>query len=193
MTNRTVRGRRRNPKAPRSYLNNMRHYVYRHFDESGQPLYVGCSTDVKTRFKSHMFERTWWAQLVARTKITVHANKRTAWAVEKQEIARLEPLHNGEVQLMDTAMWSYEKFIQHCRALAQGHRLSTVNPSSAVGKLAKRFKEQFGSDLFTEIGPVAPGFRNVSPDESRPLRVLELENPNLPSGEVLLPPLLEAV
>lgn len=193
MTNRTVRGRRRNPKAPRSYLNNMRHYVYRHFDKDGQALYIGCSTDVQQRFKSHMFERTWWAEKVARTKVTVHPTRAVGWKVEKEEIARLEPLHNGEVQLMATDQWNQEKFVQHGIALAQANRNGTVNPKSALGKLAVLFERQFGEDLLEHIGPVRPGFRRMDPDESRPSQTLRLEDPFEYLREPSLPPVLRAV
>lgn len=193
MTNKTVRGRRRNPKAPRSYLKNMRHYVYRHFDEHGQALYVGCSTDVQKRFKSHMFQRTWWAEQVARTKITVHPTKAAGWKVEKQEIARLEPLHNGEVQLMATDEWDEQKFIQHGIALAQGNRDEIVNPKSALGKLVIRFERRFDEDLLELMGPVQPGFRRVYPDEERPRRALRLEDPFEYLNAPDLPPVLRAV
>jgi hypothetical protein len=170
-----------------------RHYVYRHYDAVGRPLYVGCSKQPQLRFKQHMHHSTWWAQLVTYSKLTVHPTRTDGIEVEEQEIARLEPLHNGEVHLMDTTEWPVEKFVAHGVALANSQFNETVNPKSALGKLAVRFEKRFGRDLFEVMGPVRSGFRKLYPDEYRPARILHLEGPYEHLEAPELPPVLRAV
>lgn len=143
----------------RKELAEARHYVYRHYDANGQILYVGCAMDVEARFRQHMYERTWWAQRVARTKVTVHPNRAEGLRVEKAEIRRLEPIHNVEKWWMDTAAWDTETWVRHGRAIAETPHFAATTPQGAAGRLYVRYQRQHGGDLFDLIGPVQPGFR----------------------------------
>lgn len=165
------------PSVSRDYLLDMRHYVYRHFDDEGQALYVGCSKDVHARFKQHMFDRTYWAKAVASTKVTVHSGRDAGWDVEKQEIHRLEPLHNSEVYLMDYPKWGQHNFLKHGYALALDQINGTVNPRSGLGKLHGYYREKFGRDLFEDLGSVPLGERRSQPDLELAFRYLEIEHP----------------
>lgn len=70
------------------------HYVYRVFDASGTPLYVGCSNDVRRRLGEHRRQSCWWpfaAQFVVDSEPQPDA---IAWTAERREIRRLKPVFN---------------------------------------------------------------------------------------------------
>lgn len=69
------------------------HYVYRCFDADGSALYVGCTLDVRRRMAQHRRNKP-WADLVDHVEVTTHAGRRAGFAVERDEIKRLAPIHN---------------------------------------------------------------------------------------------------
>lgn len=156
----------------KDHLINKRHYVYRHFDAEGRVLYVGCSIDVERRFRQHLFESTWWAMKVARTKITVHPTRAEGRRVEKAEIRNLEPLHNSEKYWMDTDSWDEAKFIEHASAFAETPYLDHVDRRSAAGRLYLAYRRKFGGDLFGLIGPIRRGYRQIYDDRALDARTL---------------------
>lgn len=165
------------PSVSRDYLLTMRHYVYRHFDAEGRPLYVGCSKDVEARFKQHMFDSTYWATKVAKTKITVHPGRNAGWEIEQQEITHLEPLHNSEIYLMDCSQWGQQKFLEHGYALALDQINPTVNKRSGLGRLHGYYAQIFDRDLFIDLGPVPLGERRSRRDLELAFRDLRIEQP----------------
>src|SRR5690349_19519425 len=41
------------------------HYLYRLYDAGGSLLYIGCSSDVARRLKSHRSTQPWWLEVAA--------------------------------------------------------------------------------------------------------------------------------
>lgn len=144
------------PKStgPRDYLKNVRHYVYRHFDEQGQALYVGCAQDVLERHKDRRRMGVAWIGRIAKTKVTVHPGRDEARAVEQSEIRRLEPLHNGEVNFMDTHSWDRGTFFEHALALGIDKK-RWISPQSALGLLGAAYANKFGGDLSDDLENVS--------------------------------------
>lgn len=70
------------------------HYVYRVFDASGVPLYVGCTNNVRRRLGEHRRHSDWWpfaAQFVVDSEPQPDM---PAWTSERSEIHRLTPVFN---------------------------------------------------------------------------------------------------
>ncbi len=69
------------------------HVVYTYRDPSGQPIYVGSTSDLLARIQCHATESTWWVRDLTLT-YTVHATEIEAREAETRAIAELKPLHN---------------------------------------------------------------------------------------------------
>lgn len=68
-------------------------YVYRVYDPAGTLIYVGCTTDLETRIRTHA-TGTWWAPQAARVKARVYPTVREARAVESEAIRDEKPRWN---------------------------------------------------------------------------------------------------
>lgn len=66
--------------------------VYRLLGERNTYLYVGITSDIDKRLRSHA-EKTWWRD-VRRIEVTEYPNREGASRVERQTIRDMEPLHN---------------------------------------------------------------------------------------------------
>ncbi len=66
--------------------------VYRLLGERNTYLYVGITSDIDKRLRSHA-EKTWWRD-VRRIEVTEYPNREEASRVERQTIRDMEPLHN---------------------------------------------------------------------------------------------------
>lgn len=67
--------------------------LYRHFDASGELLYVGISLNTVARTQQHAYGALWFEQ-IKRIEIEWHANRPAAEAAEVQAIRSELPLHN---------------------------------------------------------------------------------------------------
>lgn len=67
--------------------------VYRCYDATGRLIYIGCSYDVVNRFDQHR-RSTWWASLIAKVHITIHATHLAAFEAEKRAIKTENPAFN---------------------------------------------------------------------------------------------------
>ena len=174
--------------GPRGYLRYIPHYVYRHFDEQGNTLYVGCSYDPRARWSQHKMYSTYWTEQVAHTEYTEHPDRAEAREVEYKEMGRLEPFHNTQIPAMDTSEWARTKFIRHGRQLALGQIPNYVTGLHGIGRLAKRYEQQFDRNLLDDMGMVPKGYRSINPEEDLSPRILYWEHEKAP-----LPPLLQTV
>ncbi len=77
----------------RMTLGRERHFVYRAFDADGRALYVGCTSNLKARMAQHR-SRAEWPRLVADLVVTEYPGRRWAFAAERAEIQRLDPVYN---------------------------------------------------------------------------------------------------
>ncbi len=69
------------------------HVVYTYRDHSGQPVYVGSTSDLLARIQCHKTESAWWARDLTLT-YTVYDTEVAAREAETRTIAELKPLHN---------------------------------------------------------------------------------------------------
>lgn len=67
-------------------------YVYRFYDRGGRLLYVGVTSNTKTRFKAHE-AKPWWPEVHRRT-IREHPNRELALAAEAMAIMEERPRYN---------------------------------------------------------------------------------------------------
>lgn len=67
--------------------------VYRAFDASGQPLYIGYSSRVDKRLKVHSRSSVWWPAAV-RFELSRFPTERDALRAEDAEIKQHRPKHN---------------------------------------------------------------------------------------------------
>ncbi|MCW2228064.1 GIY-YIG nuclease family protein [Bradyrhizobium elkanii] len=70
-----------------------RHFVYRHFDSSGNLLYVGLSSNRRARYSTHKYRSPWFSQ-IARWTFEEFASREAAMAAEREAIESERPLHN---------------------------------------------------------------------------------------------------
>lgn len=71
------------------------HFVYRHFDEGGSLLYVGCSSNLDRRWSEHRTNGD-WALLVARTRLCGPYTYEAARAIEREAIRTEDPEWNAQ-------------------------------------------------------------------------------------------------
>ena len=68
-------------------------YVYSFWSASGECLYVGCTSNLPARLRSHMSARPWFPQ-VARVEVHVIEGADEGTALEAATIRELNPTHN---------------------------------------------------------------------------------------------------
>lgn len=73
--------------------NNVPHVVYRHYNKSGELLYVGCTAFSDRRFYAQKCTKGWFGE-VSRTTTEPHASKVVALAAERLAISSERPKHN---------------------------------------------------------------------------------------------------
>lgn len=69
------------------------HIVYRAFDADGRLLYIGCTSNLHLRMRSHSSQSGWFSAM-ARLEIEEHVNRLRAEQAERRAIATEEPLFN---------------------------------------------------------------------------------------------------
>ncbi|MFB7461276.1 GIY-YIG nuclease family protein [Streptomyces sp. NPDC056188] len=70
--------------------------LYRLYDDTGQLLYVGITTDTARRWKEHRARhRGWWPQ-VAERRVAWFLERSHAWHAEREAVWAERPLHNEE-------------------------------------------------------------------------------------------------
>lgn len=69
------------------------HFVYRLYDGHGDVLYVGCTSSLPGRVRSHSTSKTWWSDVRAMDWDCIE-DKDAALAHERRQIALLNPPHN---------------------------------------------------------------------------------------------------
>lgn len=69
--------------------------VYRFYDADEQLLYVGVSSNLRTRWKEHEDNRPWWGD-IARHDVTWFATRAKALAEESRAICEDSPRYNSQ-------------------------------------------------------------------------------------------------
>lgn len=105
-----------------SRVESMPHFVYRHYDDEGRLLYVGCTVDPKTRLLGHQ-QNSWWFSQSVRVRQTVYPNKLHALRVEQETIAAERPIWN--VRHQDFSSWERSE-LRAVRDLAHKHEAPDV-------------------------------------------------------------------
>lgn len=95
------------------------HYVYTFWDAEDRALYVGCTSNIPQRIRTHLREREWFVD-VARFDVSVYPDGLTAYTAEAARIKELQPLYNAlhTERLPDRSL--------PCRTCRQGKHLSCV-------------------------------------------------------------------
>lgn len=108
MPERQESGKSRSRIRPRSD-----HCVYRVFDEVGQLLYVGVSSDVFLRFAQHA-QRAPWVAYVASVTFEQHPTREAAEAAEAEAIRTEDPVWNMDGR-------PFGRFMQWMKAYPDGN------------------------------------------------------------------------
>lgn len=98
------------------------HYVYRCFDADGRLLYVGASKDVPARMQQHQ-ARAFWANDVAKVKVTTHPSPEIALALERVAIREEHPRFNLQGRWAVRHLWTQDHFTDFLIVLADGNPL----------------------------------------------------------------------
>lgn len=72
------------------------HVIYRLHDANGALLYVGHTSDIATRIRSHKREKAWWPEVMS-METTAVASKQEAVEAERMAIQTESPLHNMQL------------------------------------------------------------------------------------------------
>lgn len=81
------------PRRTKPARDDLPHYVYRLFDESGRLLYVGMTYDPRSRRLAHKSDKPWWDE-VASWRLTIYPNRAHALRVEARAILTEDPAYN---------------------------------------------------------------------------------------------------
>lgn len=73
------------------------HQLYRHYDKSGQLLYVGISLSAVGRLAGHRDGAHWYHE-IANVKIEIFPSKKDAQEAERQAVLTEKPLHNKHLR-----------------------------------------------------------------------------------------------
>lgn len=80
---------------------NVPHVVYRAFDAAGDLLYVGCTSNIKSRFAYHRHDKPEWLALSAKIDTEPYPDPVSAYAAEEQAILAERPRFNRVVGAHD--------------------------------------------------------------------------------------------
>lgn len=80
-------------------------YVYKHLDQDGRVLYVGCTMYPSIRTRQHEVGSPWWPQVVRVELSDFYADRDEALARELELIRELDPPNNIEGTPRDTRPW----------------------------------------------------------------------------------------
>lgn len=108
-------GKRRKAKAPPPPKYEKRPCVYRHFDASGELLYIGACTSYAHREQQHRSRSAWWPK-IARVTFEYHETLREAFEAERAAIWFEKPPHNLMVVEPDS-----EAFVAKAAEMAEAH------------------------------------------------------------------------
>lgn len=86
------------------------HHVYRCYDHEGRLLYVGSTTDLFGRLRSHR-QKKWWAPNVAKVKATYFPNGVAARAVESRAICEEVPRWNKSGKWAGRHLWTEQDWL----------------------------------------------------------------------------------
>ncbi|MEH3109478.1 MAG: hypothetical protein PGN22_05160 [Agrobacterium cavarae] len=108
--------------------------LYRHFNASGDLLYVGCSNSVLRRTEQHESQSEWFLNV---STITVQhfADGAEALAAEAEAILSEHPRHNVRGNLPDIERLSEEREEWNAAALAEYRQTSAALLAEHPGKL----------------------------------------------------------
>lgn len=80
------------PVRNRAYLDRMPHFVYELYDGAGDPVYVGCTSNLPNRLSTHSGSEMW--REVAEVRATLYPDRAEAESVEALTIREFQPRWN---------------------------------------------------------------------------------------------------
>lgn len=132
----------------------MTHFVYRYYNADGRLLYVGCSKNPWTRYKTHRQDSRLWINEVARGRISVFPDQATALEAERAAIIAEKPLYNKTHRWEHREDWSAQDYVDY----AQGLLRTSHHPYDTYrGPRMTAVREVYRS-LFGEPLPVRPRY-----------------------------------
>lgn len=78
------------------------HVLYRMYDAHGALLYVGLTTEPKSRIRAHEHDKQWWPQ-VATISLEHFPSKSELRSAERRAVETERPLYNQNLRLFSTA------------------------------------------------------------------------------------------
>jgi predicted GIY-YIG superfamily endonuclease len=133
----------RRERLPRNHF--AVHFVYRHYDEQGVLLYVGCTFDPRTRAAAHK-ANSWWFDQVATTRLIIFPDREYALQREREAIADEHPLFNIRGRWPHRAMWEPEHYVNYYRALVSDPEAASRR-GAHVSKVVAEAKRRYDLDV----------------------------------------------
>lgn len=130
----------------------MAHYVYRYFNADGRLIYIGCSKNPWTRYRTHRQDSRLWIDEVARGRISVFPDRETALAAEKAAIIAEKPLYNKTYRWENRQDWTAEDYADYAYGLLRtSHSPDWTWRSGPMLALRQMYRAMFGHPI-----PVSP-------------------------------------
>lgn len=124
-------------------------WVYQHLNADGEPLYIGCTSDVEKRLLQHRYVSPWYRQIAA-VKYFGPFPMREAREFEAAMIRELQPPHNYQYTEHNTTKPANRRQVREAPTPLR----TRIGRSNVV-----HFYSQFGPDgkrLITGCGRVRP-------------------------------------
>ena len=132
----------------------MTHFVYRYYNDEGRLLYVGCSKDPWTRYKTHRQDSRLWINEVTRGRISVFPDQPTALEAERLAIIAEKPLYNRTHRWENREGWSAQDYVDYARGLLRtSHHPYDTYRGSRMAAVREVYRSLFGEPL-----PVRPRY-----------------------------------
>jgi hypothetical protein len=114
------------------------HYVYRHFDEQGDLLYVGCTVDPRVRKTAHK-TNSWWFDQVVTTRMIVFPDRAYALEKERQAITDEHPRFNIKGRWQHRSMWEAEHYYMALIMAPDSHARRPGHLEKVVDEAKRRY------------------------------------------------------
>lgn len=145
------------------------HWLYRCFDAEGRLIYVGSTTDLFGRLKTHRAQ-AWWAGQVAKVRATVHPNGTVARQLERRAIRDEVPRWNKAHKWEGRNNWARQDWQDWLTIIAQSEGATSRELRRAMVTYASLWEEpapEYFSRMAAEMDADAEAFRAKWDAENR--------------------------
>ena len=129
-----------------SDLANVKHYVYRLYDNESRLIYVGCSYEPEQRIKRHHVTQ-WWAPQIAKVRIKVYPTRVAGLEAETEARNTEHPRWNIEARWIHRHNWTAAICADYITALENHTQRKTSRYERKIHKAQALQREKFTASL----------------------------------------------